>query len=690
MLSDKLIRNYKNKMNIFPLCFFYKNRKTNTMDEFEIELKQDFLSESVDLLEKAEEAFLDLEANRDDPELINSIFRLAHNLKGTSRAVGFEQLAELTHIAENLILKIKEGDIEVTDPIVSGLLSFKDKVEEMVEGLTADLEARFELSDTIALLEKLTNDSENLDATNETETQVEVEALDVPSSDAFEDFDITEEEVTSPQVEMSAAALESMADLGLDVPIDNDTDKNEPEVEVSAAALESMAALGLDINTINETKPEEQEGLKFNNITEPNKAEVLPVEKKKVVKKAAKKSDDDESIRVKLSRIDQINNIVGELIILQTVINQRRYEFIKDDLSNTSIGQMSKLFKEAQEIAMSFRMLPLKTTFQKMNRIVRDTSKALDKKVNLIIEGEETEVDKTILEQIADPLVHIIRNAVDHGLEATEDRLMNDKDETGNVWLRAYYEGNNLIIEVRDDGKGIPPDIIRKKAIENNVITENQEISEHDLINLIFHPGFSTKEVVTEVSGRGVGMDVVKTNIEGLGGEVSVSSQLGKGSVFKIALPLTLAIVDGLVIDCENQRFVIPLGQVYEVVSLSKSDISSFSDGSHLFKLRGDVLPLFSLNKKLGKKSEIKDMNTTIILRGLDFAVGVTIDAIINQQQIVIKQLGEDIRHLKGMMGSAILSDGKPVFILDLFEMFKNDMKQSESYKELVSTISAA
>jgi two-component system chemotaxis sensor kinase CheA len=646
------------------------------MDEFEIELKQDFLSESVDLLEKAEEAFLDLEHNREDPELINSIFRLAHNLKGTSRAVGFEQLAELTHIAENLILKIKEGDIKVTDPIVSGLLTFKDKVQEMVEGLTSDMEARFELADIISLLEDLTNNGGGVAETATSEVEEPEEAvqeevdLGVPSADAF--AEVSE----AAPVEMSAAAPVEMSAAA--------------PVEMSAAALESMAALGLDMNAKDDSKPEvieesKDDSLKFNNMPA---AEEKPAPKKAASKPV--KKEEDESIRVKLSRIDQINNIVGELIILQTVINQRRFSFIKDDLSNTSIGQMSKLFKEAQELAMSLRMLPLKTTFQKMNRIVRDTSKALDKKVNLIIEGEDTEVDKTILEQIADPLVHIIRNAVDHGLEATEDRVMNEKSETGNVWLRAFYEGSNLIIEVRDDGKGIPPDIIRKKAIENKVITANQEISEHELINLIFHPGFSTKEVVTEVSGRGVGMDVVKTNIEGLGGEVSVSSQLGKGSIFKIALPLTLAIIDGLVITSQEQRYVITLGQVFDVVTLNKKDVTPFSGGGDLFKLRGDVLPVFSLNKKLGKKQEFKDMSTTIILRGLDFAVGISVDAILNQQQIVIKQLGEDIRNHKGMMGSAILADGKPAFILDLFEMFKNDMKQSESYKELVSSARSA
>ena len=641
------------------------------MDEFEIELKEDFLEESVDLLEKAEQAFLDLEDNRDDPELINSIFRLAHNLKGTSRAVGFEQLAELTHIAENLILKIKEGEIKVTDPIVTGLLSFKDKVEEMVNGLREDLDARFELTDVIDILNKLTSgSSDDLPQSDEpsvsevevmTEEPLVEEEIEVPSIEAFEEEESSAEE---KPVVMSQAAIDSMAELGLDI--------------------SNMVA--------EEESPPEEGVLNFKNIAK-EKEVIAPAPEEKVIEKvkpktASKKSDEDESIRVKLSRIDQINNIVGELVILQTVINQRRYEYIKDDLSNNSIGQMSKLFKEAQELAMSLRMLPLKATFQKMNRIVRDTSKALSKEVNLIIEGEDTEVDKTILEQIADPLVHIIRNAVDHGLESSETRLESGKDKKGNVWLRAFHEGSNLVIEVRDDGKGIPPDIIRRKAIENKVITENQEISEYELINLIFHPGFSTKEEVTEVSGRGVGMDVVKTNIEGLGGEVGVTSILGSGSTFKIILPLTLAIIDGLVIKSDDQRYVIPLGQVFEVITLNKEDITAFSGGGNLFTLRGEVLPLFALNKKLGKKYETSEKNTVIVLRGLDYSIGVCVDSILNQQQIVIKQLGDDIRATKGMMGSAILGDGQPAFIIDLFETFKSDMKKSEAYKELMSDMS--
>jgi two-component system chemotaxis sensor kinase CheA len=608
------------------------------MDEFELEIKQDFLVESEDLFEAAESAFLRLENERDNPELLNEIFRLAHNLKGTAMAVGFTQLADFTHIAENLILKLKDGSLEVTDEIVSVLLKFKDHTSEIVDGLKQDFDATFDLKEILGELEAATNDDQSV----ETKAEINVEVESVVES------------VVEPETESVV---------------------NEPIM--NSAALESLKALNIDIDA--QEVLEEIPGLSFQNV---DKLDELPKEEKIVTKEAPvqKKAsaDSDESIRVKLERIDKLNNIIGELVILQTVVSQRRFEFIQDDLTNKSIGMMSKLFKEVQELSMSLRMLPLKNTFQKMNRIVRDTSSALDKKVKLSIRGEETEVDKTVLEKLGDPLVHIIRNAVDHGLEDDpQERIAQGKTAEGNVELYAYHEGSYLVIEITDDGKGIDPEVIRKKAIEKNVIKENSNLNDNEIINLIFHAGFSTKEEVTGVSGRGVGMDVVKTNIEILGGEVILKSELGKGSSFKIILPLTLAIIEGIVINCENEKFVVPLTQIFEIAHVQSSDIETFSGVAKLFKLRGEVLPLFFINHKLGKKEKEETSHTVIIVRGAQQAFGVVVDNIINQQQIVIKKLGEDLSGKQGIIGSAIMSDGMPSLILDLFELFREQMKQS-------------
>ena len=669
------------------------------MEDFEIELKRDFLEESEDLLSQAENAFLRLEEERNSADLLNEIFRVAHNLKGTSKAVGFDQMAQLTHVAENLILKLKEGQLEVSDPIVSGLLTFKDKVEEMIAGLQEDLDAVFDIDPVVQRLEELICGQAQEQSTPEVTVEDNEEERVSFKADPYEeegeffgavpDGSAFEEEVPKTEAAISQNAPEQTA-----------------EVEISAAAIESMRELGLDVSELEaalaakQAAPQAQEqsfsdksdveGLSFHNLESLSEARAAKEEvkaqndapkKEAVAKAAATSGEKDESIRVSLSRIDTINNIIGELVILQTVLGQRRYVNIQDDLSNKSIGMMGKLFKEVQEIAMSLRMLPLKGAFQKMNRIVRDTSKALNKDAKLIMIGEDTEVDKTVLERISDPLVHIIRNAVDHGLESPEERAASGKDPKGNIEIMAYHEGSNLAIQITDDGKGIDPEKIRQKAVQKGIIDERSSLSAEEIIQFIFHPGFSTKEQVTEVSGRGVGMDVVKTNIEALGGQVKVMSKMGEGSSFKIMIPLTLAIIEGLVVSSNDQKYVIPLSQIFELTRVETKSIERFTGAADLFTLRGEVIPLFNLNQKLGAKPVERDNQIVIIIRGLGKPFGVSIDDALNQQQIVIKKLGEDLKGKDGVMGSAIMSDGRPSLILDIFELFRGDLKESKAHK---------
>lgn len=599
------------------------------MDDFERELKAGFLEESTDLLTQAESAFLQLETKRDDPGLLNEIFRLAHNLKGTSQAVGFTQVGQLTHKAENLILKLKENEIQCTDHIVTVLLEFNDKVNEMIAGLKADFNAQFETkemeSKILAILE------------GKVEEQVVKEEM-------------PEDTIAKPQVventsapAMSEAALESLKELGM-------------SVETSVAA----PVVPIKVPTPAPAAVKANEG---------PSAKVQQVEKKA--------SSEEETIRVAVSRIEELNNIVGELVILQTVLEQKRFTAIQDTLANKSIGQLGKLSKEIQDVAMSLRMVPLKSTFQKMSRIVRDTSKLLTKKVDLHLLGEETEIDKTVLESVNDPLVHIVRNAVDHGLETTEARIAAGKPEEGKVEIMAFHEGSCLVIQVTDDGKGINPEIIRKKAIEKKVISPNAQLSDQELVNLVFHPGFSTKEQVTEISGRGVGMDVVKTNIEKLGGEVKVLSRVGVGSSFRITLPLTLAIIEGMVVRCQKEHFVVPLQQVHEFLHPKAKDINFVTGGGVFLSMRGEVLPVFDLSVEMGvsKSCDNYENKIAIVIRqgGLPFAV--MVDDILRQQQVVIKKIGKELRQIKGLMGSSILGDGKPAFIIDLLLLFKSRVR---------------
>lgn len=618
------------------------------MDDFEKEVKLDFLTEALQLLDDSEKAFLALESDKNNADLMNQIFRLAHNLKGTSRAVGFGDVAEFTHEMENLILKLKEGHLEITDGIVSLLLECNDHVSVMIRMLNMDLDSRFDSKEIIlkiqdALGGKFTHSSVEATTAVAEESTFEEESISAEDIALLQSF---ENNLNAPAVVLTIEQKEARAESFFP------TEKPA----VSASAPEAMNAFA---------------------VAEPKAS---PATEQKKAGAVANKGGEDDSIRVSLSRVEMLNNVVGELVIIQTVLNQHRDE-VANPLMLKSLSHLAKLSKEIQNISMSLRMVPLKQTLQKMQRIVRDTSKALNKKVTLELVGEETEIDKTVLEHLADPLVHIVRNAVDHGLESTEGRLASGKDEEGVVTIKAYHEGTNLVIEISDDGKGINPKIIREKAIEKGVISANAVMTDDEIVNLIFHPGFSTKEAVSEISGRGVGMDVVKTNIEKLSGEVKVITELGKGSVFKVVLPLTLAIIEAMVTQIGDERYIIPLGQVYESLSPTKDIVHHVNGVGDCLKIRGEVIPLFKISKALQRNIVEKPLNEqiAIIVNNNERSFAVLVDDILHQQQVVIKKLGEEIKNQKGFMGSSILGDGRPAFILDLIELFAGSMKKKKN-----------
>lgn len=607
------------------------------MDEFEKEVKLDFLTEAIQLLESAERAFLALENDKNNLDLINEIFRLAHNLKGTSRAVGFGDVAEFTHEMENLILKIKDGKIEINNEIVTLLLACNDHVSTMIRTLNMDLYARFSSVDIIEKI-KLA-----LDRKIDSSASLEIK-------DKIEDNSNMSESLSA----------EDMALL----------DNFEQNLEASSDSIYQDKSDSKPLSFFIANTPVESELIQD--------GPAVPSGQKKTA--SNKTSSEEDSIRVALPRIELLNNVVGELVIIQTVLNQHREEF-HNPLMLKSLTQLAKLSKEIQNISMSLRMVQLKQTLQKMQRIVRDTSKTLNKKVSLEIFGEETEVDKTVLEYLADPLVHIIRNAIDHGLESTSERLLIGKSDEGKVAIKAYHEGNSLVIEISDDGKGINPKTIREKAIEKNIISANTAISDEELVNLIFHPGFSTKSEVTEISGRGVGMDVVKTNIEKLSGEVKVITVLGKGSVFKVVLPLTMAIIEAMVTKIGTERYIIPLRQIYESLSPTPDLVFHVNGMGDCLKIRGQVIPLLKISTALQRSVKEKPIHEqiAIIVHSPDRKFAVLVDDILHQQQVVIKKLGVEIKNQTGFMGSSILGDGQPAFILDLVELFRSTIKNKKS-----------
>ncbi len=380
----------------------------------------------------------------------------------------------------------------------------------------------------------------------------------------------------------------------------------------------------------------------------------------------------DETVRVALPRLEKLMNYVGELVILQTVLNQHKSE-LQSSLLQKTVSQLNKITKDIQDISMSLRMLPLRQTFQKMHRIVRDTSQELGKDIHFTTTGDDTEIDKTVIEKLGDPLVHLIRNAVDHGIESPEEREKLGKPRQGKIFLKALQSSGKIIIQIGDDGRGLNPDFLRQKAIEKGLLSADSQLTDKEAQNLIFMPGFSTKAVATDISGRGVGMDVVKTNIEMiLRGDITVESEPGVGTQLHISLPLTLAIIEGMVVKMGTDKYIVPLFQIHESIRLSREIVHKTSGLGYLLSLRGEEIPLYRINQLLssrGAHAKPIEQSMAILVRhgGVSFAVAV--DDIIGQQQVVIKSLGAEMRNMRGFSGGAILGDGKAALILDLINL---------------------
>ncbi len=640
------------------------------MDDFEKELKIGFLQEAEQLLTDTEQCFLELETNAEDASLLEKIFRLAHNLKGSSKAVGFDSMGQFTHEFESLLLKIKNKDITSTTGVLNLLLRCNDHLKQMVGALTADLEAKVDSSSLMSEIEAASR-GELVEAPSEPEA----EAVTEPEAEALEE---AAEEIAHQEAE-SIPSADAFAEPPADVPAPSSN-------EDVGAMLAAQTSLSIEEQFLRaqqefESKPQTSEPTP---VAAPEPvatvaastpppvaaAAVTPTSDTAAQKKSTTPPADD-SIRVSLSRLEKLLNYVGEMVILQSVLKEQSGAFQTLTLRKT-VQQLGKVTKEVQDISMSLRMVPVKQTFQKMQRIVRDTAQMLNKKVNLQLQGEETELDKTVLEHLGDPLVHIIRNAVDHGIENAELRKQRGKPEQGTVNLRAFHEGGRLVIEIKDDGGGIPGEILHKKAIEKGILKPGAPYSEKEAIHLIFHPGFSTKSQVTEVSGRGVGMDVVKTNIERLSGEVQIQTKLGEGTTFRILLPLTLAIIDGMVIRTGKERFIIPLGHVHETLQASSYQLEYATGVGEVLNLRGENLVVYRLDRMVGQKSQVEDgKGIAIVVRTQERPFAVLVDDIIGQSQIVIKQLGTELAHMKGYSGSAILGDGRPALILEVAELIK-------------------
>ncbi len=600
------------------------------------EIFDSFVVETKEILEKLDLDLVELENKPQDIDLLNQIFRSYHTVKGTSGFLGLEKMMKLTHRAEDLLNKLRKAEVILDEEMMDGILQAYDKLKELLFHIEEHKNEDVNVQDAIEMLEDILKNIEAKSGKREEE--------------------LSETEIAAISFEENLKALAKDQDIA--VPEIKDVEK------------EKTTAGNIKEVPVTETQPIEQK-------TETSRQE-------KIIESAHKKGDN--TIRVDVDRLDDLVNIVSELVLGRNRLSQIYHEAsteyegakITRDLAETS-RHIDLMTTELQLAVMKTRMIKIGKVFNKFPRLVRDLSKETQKDIQLLIKGEETELDKTLIEEINDPLVHLVRNSIDHGIETPEIRANSGKTEKGTITLSAEHEGNNIIITVEDDGKGMDPEKLKEKAVEKGILTKEKakELTKQDAFNIIFLPGFSTAEKVTNISGRGVGMDVVKTNISKLRGIINIESETGKGTKIIIKLPLTLAIIQGLLVDINKETVVIPLNSVIEVVRVDNDQIHTINK-QEVINLRDSVLPLVDVDKilyRLSGNGENKIWQYVVVVGIAEKRFGIKVDSLLGQKEVVIKSLGSYLGNIHGIAGSTIMGDGKVVVILDLAEVIHGLME---------------
>jgi len=611
------------------------------------EIVNDFILETEELLSGLDQDLVVLEKTPDDPDLLNKIFRSVHTIKGAAGFLGFNQMVELVHHTEDVLNKLRHGELKVHSKINDAILKSVD------------------------LIKLLLNDIKNNDIKNIDLTGILSELTEI---------------LSGKTVEAPAKPKEEVAPKKLGEILVEEQVVTEEQLE---EALESQVSPKLG-EVLVEKKFATEEQVQ-----------------KALSKQGAAAQPPEQTIRVDINRLDNVMNLVGEMVLGRNRLIQLLSKLESQYEDNETVGILNEtashinlVTTDLQLAVMKTRMQPIKKVFSKFPRMVRDMARDLGKEINLELIGEETELDKSVIEEIGDPLVHLVRNSIDHGIEMPDERVAAKKDKVGQVKLSAYYEGNNIVIEIKDDGKGMDVDRIKEKAVEKGMITSDEasRMSKKDIINFIFAPGLSTAQKVSDVSGRGVGMDVVKTNITKLNGLIDIDSDYGKGSVISIKLPLTIAIMQSLMVGTGNEIFALPLASVIETVRISNDDIQTV-DRHEVIKLRNSVLPLVRLGdvfhlsaspphfppldnlplpllQKEGKEGRSKGGKVggewlyVVVIGVAEKRVGIMVEKLYGQEEVVIKSLGEYVSS-KGIAGATILGDGRVTLIVDLAQLFE-------------------
>lgn len=640
-----------------------------------------FFEETREHLQLLNEGLLRIEQNPSDEEPIHEIFRAVHTIKGMAATMGFEQITELSHKMENLLGKIRDKEMNLSPNISDLLFDCVDKLEQMIDNINDNKEMDIsQLLSQLTYLEKQDLSQENPapqdDALlNEYENKVIIEAQKQNLNVYKCIINVSPECIMKAvRVFMVFKSLEEIGEIIKSIPHSQDLEDEKFDNQFTVFLVSSKDASVIEntINNISEVSVDKIEivGERNEKITISENMTKKDQKENNVSKSNTKVH---QTVRVDINKLDKLMNLVGEL-----VINKTRLEdiFRTNDIKslNETVEQIDRITSELQNVVMNVRMVPIEQVFNRFPRMVRDLSKELGKEINLIMEGKETELDRTVIDEIGDPLVHLLRNAIDHGIEKPEIRERKGKNKEGTLKLIARQEGNSVVIIVQDNGQGIGAEKIKQKALERELFTakELEQMDHNSIINLIFSPGFSTAEAVTDVSGRGVGLDVVKSKIHALSGSVYVESKEGEGTKFTIKLPLTLAIIQALLVKVGGEIYAVPLANIDETTVIEDELIKNIQ-GQEVMVLRGKVLPLIRLAKVLDVK-DTQDLETNelyvVVVRKGDKQVGLVVNELIGQQEIVITSLGKLLSGIPGIAGAAILGDGKVSLILDIGTLY--------------------
>ncbi len=636
------------------------------MDDIQ-EILEDFLVEAFELIEQIDQDLVELENNPEDLELLNRIFRVAHTVKGSSSFLNFDVLTKLTHHMEDVLNKARKGELKITPEVMDVVLKSIDMMKELLVAIRDngnDTDVGMDITEICSALDAISQGN------------------DIPAKPAQEKV---VEIAKSEQEDEEEIDYNNLSDDEVEAEIQRLLKKRKEEDQKRKADKKKVA------------QEEKSDSKKPENLAKVVSKPVQTKSKSNVLAKKQATSTIEQTIRVEVKRLDHLMNLIGELVLgknrLLKIYDdvEERYEGEKflEEL-NQVVSSVSLVTTDLQIAVMKTRMLPVAKVFNKFPRMIRDLSRELGKSIELKITGEDTELDKSIVEEIGDPLVHIIRNSCDHGIENGDTRLMKGKSEGGIIELKAYHEGNNIVIEIVDDGKGLDPDMLRNKSLEKGIITEREadSMSDKEAYNLIFKPGFSTAESVTNVSGRGVGMDVVKTNIEKLNGIIDVDSEIDRGTIIKLKIPLTLAIIQALLVGVQEEFYAVPLASVLETVRIPLEEIYTI-EGKNVLRLRDEVLSLVRLSDIFGVERVLDNSeHAYVVVIGLaESKLGIIVDSLVGQEEIVIKSMGDYLKGIEGIAGATIRGDGRVTLIVDvaaLMDLAKNvkvDIRASSESK---------